>query len=368
MKRLNSLYCNKFNTWASILNILIVKLSSLGDVLHNLPIVWDIRARYPDAQVDWLVEEGYVELLSPLLSTNLTMNSGKFAEFGGIDRIIPIGLRRWKKNLKRGEFVHSIQEFIKFKANLQEITYDLIIETQGIIKSAFVTRLANRSPNSSIFGLANRTDYSGYEPLARRFYTECIQVPNQCHAVDRSRWVTAAALDAPIPNREDNSPHFYPLDFVNSLSRLSNPLGLIRDSYVLCFHATARKAKCWDEQSWVKLGSYLSKNGLTVVFPWGNPEEKKVSEMLAAKVPGALVPKAFSIQEAYTLIAQAKLTVGVDTGLTHLAAVLGRPTIELYVDSPKWKTEGYWQPNIVNLGDLEASPKLEDVIRSLPQI
>lgn len=350
------------------MNILIVKLSSLGDVLHNLPIVWDIRARYPNARIDWVVEEGYVELLTPLLSVNLTPKSGDFAKVGGIDRIIPIGLRRWKKNLKRGEFINSIAEFMAFKANLQEVTYDMVIETQGIIKSAFVTRLANRSLNASIVGLANRTDYSGYEPLARRFYTECVQVPNQCHAVDRSRWVTAAALDTPIPSREENSPNFYPVDFVNSLTRLPNPLGLVSDSYVLCFHATARKAKCWDEQSWIKLGTHLSKIGLTVVFPWGNPEEKKVSETLAAKVPGALVPKAFSIQEAYTLITQAKLTVGVDTGLTHLAAVLGRPTVELYVDSPKWKTEGYWQPNIVNLGDLEAPPKLEDVIRSLPAI
>ena len=350
------------------MNILIVKLSSLGDVLHNLPIVWDIRARYPDAHIDWVVEEGYVELLTPLLSSNLSGNSGEFAKFGGINRIIPIGLRRWKKNLKRGEFVQSIQEFMAFKANLQKVSYDMVIETQGIIKSAFVTRLANRTPNASIVGLANRTDYSGYEPLARRFYTECVQVPNQCHAVDRSRWVTAAAMDQPIPDRDANAPYFYPVDFVQSLEQLPNPLGLVPGSYALCFHATARKAKCWDADSWIGLGKHLSTLGITVVFPWGNPAEKKISEELSAKVPGSIVPKAFSVQQAFALIAQAKLTIGVDTGLTHLAAVLGQPTVELYIDSPKWKTEGYWQPQIINLGDMQTPPKLVDVISSLPAI
>ena len=347
------------------MNILIVKLSSLGDVLHNLPIVWDIRHRYPDARIDWVVEEGYVELLSPLLNSNLTAASGGFASFGGIDRIIPIALRRWKKDLKKGEFIRSIQEFRSFKQNLQSVTYDMVIETQGIIKSAFVTRLANRSPNASIVGLANKTDYSGYEPIVRRFYTDCVQVPSQCHAVDRSRWVTAAALDAPIPDRQDIPPNFYPLDFVDLLTKLPNPLGLSPKSYLLCFHATARQAKCWDKQHWIDLGKQLAAKGLTVVFPWGNPNEKKVSEELALNVPGSLVPKAFSVQQAFALIAQAKMTIGVDTGLTHLSAVLGQPTIELYVDSPKWKTEGYWQPHIVNLGDIGNPPSLEEVISCL---
>lgn len=350
------------------MNILIVKLSSLGDVLHNLPIVWDTRRHYPDANIDWVVEEGYVELLTPLLNQNLTSSSGHFAVSGGIDRIIPIALRRWKKDLKKGEFIRSIQEFRSFKQNLQSVTYDLVIETQGIIKSAFVSRLANRSANSAIVGLANKTDYSGYEPLVRHFYTDCVQVPNQCHAVDRSRWVTAAALDAPIPDRQDLMPHFYPLDFVDSLQNSSNPLNLTPKSYVLCFHATARQAKCWDKQHWIELGKKISEQGLKVVFPWGSPEEKKVSEELALHVPGALVPKAFSIQQAFILIAQAKMSVGVDTGLTHLSAVLGQPTIELYIDSPKWKTEGYWQPNIINLGDIGQAPGLDEVVKAFDTI
>ena len=113
--------------------ILLVKLSSLGDVLHNLPIVWDLRVRLPNAQIDWVVEEGYVHLLTPLLSKD---------GFQGIDRIIPFGLRRWKKNLLR---LSTWKEFFTFKKTLQETSYDVIIETQGLLKSAIVCSLAKDS-------------------------------------------------------------------------------------------------------------------------------------------------------------------------------------------------------------------------------
>ena len=104
--------------------ILLVKLSSLGDVLHNLPIVWDLRVRLPEARIDWVVEEAYVSLLTPLLSRE---------GFRGIDRIIPFGLRRWKKSLFR---LQTWKEFFAFKKELQAVSYDVIIETQGLLKSA----------------------------------------------------------------------------------------------------------------------------------------------------------------------------------------------------------------------------------------
>ena len=192
------------------MKILIVKLSSLGDVLHNLPIVWDLRARYPEAQIDWVVEEGYVGLLEPLKTTISPA-------FAGIDRIIPLSFRRWKKALKRGEFIRSIQEYIAFKVDIAATSYDLIIETQGLLKSAWVSHLANPFKTARVFGLANQTEFSGYEPWARRFYTDAVQVPFHCHAVDRSRWVTASALDLPVPNRMASPPQFYPLAYVESL-------------------------------------------------------------------------------------------------------------------------------------------------------
>ena len=355
------------------MKILIVKLSSLGDVLHNLPIVWDLRARYPEAQIDWVVEEGYLGLLEPLQTTS---------EFQGIDRIIPLAFRRWKKALKRGEFIHSIQEYISFKANLQITNYDLIIETQGLLKSAWVTKLANPQKTAKVFGLANQTEFSGYEPWARRFYTDAVQVPFHCHAVDRSRWVTASALDQPVPDREQSPPQFYPPAHVQSLvddaklgfASTRVDLGFdVTKPYVMCFHATAGKSKRWHDDAWVAIGKALVAKGIQVVLPWGNDQEKQISVQLAKKISGhvslegskAIVPNTFSIQEAFGLVAGAKMTIGVDTGLTHLSAILGMPTIELYCDSPRWKTEGYWSPKIYNLGDKGQLPSVDEVLNAI---
>lgn len=332
--------------------ILLVKLSSLGDVLHNLPIVWDLRARLPHAQIDWVVEEGYVHLLEPLLSKN---------SFSGIDRIIPFGLRRWKKNLFK---LSSWKQFFAFKKELQKVTYDVVIETQGLLKSAIVCSLASKAPNAVIAGLANATEFSGYEPIARSFYNQSVQVPAQCHAVDRSRWVMSSALDWPLVERAI-APQFYPQTYVDSLGVNSSAvLEGLKQPYVLCFHSTAREAKRWSNESWVALGKELSDRGYQVVLPWGNAAEKAVSKEIAKNIPNALVPPAFSIERAFTVIAGASLTVGVDTGLTHLAAVLGKPTVEIYCDSPRWKTEGYWSNNIHNVGDIQLPPSVAEVIEA----
>ena len=329
--------------------ILLVKLSSLGDVLHNLPIVWDLRARLPDAQIDWVVEEGYVHLLEPLLSRD---------GFRGIDRIIPFGLRRWKKNLFR---LATWQEFFAFRKTLQSTTYDVLIETQGLLKSAIVCSLAKKSSSAVIAGLANATEFSGYEPLARSFYSQSVQVPTQCHAVDRSRWVMCSALDWSLLDRSD-TPQFYPSEFIASIPK-SSVAGL-RSPYVLCFHSTAREAKRWSNEHWIALGKDLSARGYQLVFPWGNAAEKAVSQLLASQISGAVVPPAFSIEEAFSVIAGAALTVGVDTGLTHLAAVLNRPTVEIYCDSPLWKTEGYWSDRICNVGDIQNPPSAQEVVEA----
>jgi heptosyltransferase-1 len=328
-------------------NILLVKLSSLGDVLHNLPIIWDLRARLPNARIDWVVEEGYVHLLEPLLSKG---------EFKGIDRIIPFGLRCWKKNLFK---LDTWKQFFAFKAQLQALQYDYVIETQGLLKSALVCALADKSHSVVVAGLANATQYSGYEPIARWFYNRSVPVPTDCHAVDRSRWVTCSALDWPFISRT-TAPTFYSESFSQSFAE-KNIAGL-KKPYVLCFHSTAREAKRWPNQNWVALGQALASRGCQVVLPWGNPSERVVSESLAKEVPGAFVPPAFSIEDAFSVIANAALTIGVDTGLTHLAAVLGKPTVEIYCDSPRWKTEGYWAKNICNVGDIGAPPSASEVV------
>ncbi len=337
--------------------ILLVKLSSLGDVLHNLPIVWDLRKRLPEAQIDWIVEEGYVHLLEPLKTTDA---------FRGIDRIIPVAFRRWRKHLFS---IRTWREFFAMRKLLQSVSYDIVIETQGLLKSALVCALAKKSDNAVVAGLGNATEHSGYEPMARMFYTQSVHVPVKCHAIDRSRWVMCSALDWPLFDRRSEPPLFYPSSFVEQLEPLAfEGLRKLPNGapvpYVVCFHSTARAAKRWPSESWVELGKALSSKGYQVIFPWGSPEEMKISALMASQVPGAIVPRAFSIEEAYSLIAHAALTIGVDTGLTHLAAVLGKPTVEIYCDSPRWKTEGYWSSNILNLGDFRSVPQANTVLHA----
>jgi heptosyltransferase-1 len=366
------------------MKILIVKLSSLGDVLHNLPIVWDLRAKYPLAQIDWVVEEGYVGLLEPLK----TISSPSGDSTAGINNIIPLAFRRWKKALKRGEFIRSIQEYIAFKEQFKSgvfAGYDLIIETQGLLKSAWVTKLANPNKTAEVFGLANQTEFSGYEPLARKFYTDSVQVPFHCHAVDRSRWVAASAMDMPVPDRIISPPQFYPDTYVQSLVDAAKlgfastrvDLGFdVTKPYVMCFHATAGASKRWSDDHWVTVGKTLLAKGMQVILPWGNDKEKAVGTQIAKKISGtyslagskAIVPSAFSIADAFGLVAGAQMTIGVDTGLTHLSAILGRPTIELYCDSPRWKTEGYWSSKIHNLGDKGEPPSVEKVLAAITAI
>ena len=339
-------------------SFLLVKLSSLGDVLHNLPIVWDIRSRYPNAKIDWVVEEGYVDLLKPLQSTDT---------FRGIDQIIPIALRRWKKNVFRKSHWQELQAMIQM---LRIIDYDVVIDSQGLIKSAVVSRLSKRSANGVITGLANATEYSGYEPLARLFYSESVQVPKQCHAIDRSRHLLGSALQTP-PISRDEIPTFYPKAFVEHLLAKDLDLAIaseFRKPYVLCFHATARDAKQWNLNHWVEVGRYLVKKGFHPIFPWGNNIERQRSEWLVAQIGGGTVPSAYSVKQYFGIVSHAKLTIGVDTGLTHLAAVLNRPTIEIYCDSPRWKTEGYWSKQVINLGDIKSPPSVSSVIKGIDQL
>lgn len=296
------------------------------------------------------MEESYVDLLEPLRSQG---------DFRGIDRIIPIAMRRWKKNLLSAQ---TRQEWRTFYQALSAVRYDLVIETQGLLKAAWLTRLAKRQPDGVIAGLANATEDSGYEPLVRFFYQNNVTVPLRCHAVDRSRLVAAAAMKMTMPDDGFSTPGFYPADFVEKL-QASPPK--FRMPYVIFFHATARAAKKWPEANWIGLGKKLADMGMQIVLPWGNAAEKRDSERMASSIPNAVVPTAFSIRDWFEIIASAELVVGVDTGLTHLAAVMYKPTVEIYCDSPRWKTEGFWSGKIKNLGDAGQVPSEAQVITEI---
>ncbi|MBP1314819.1 lipopolysaccharide heptosyltransferase I [Herbaspirillum huttiense F1] len=317
------------------MNILIVRVSSLGDVVHNMPMVADIHRHFPAAQIDWAVEEGYTSLVG--------LNPH-------VRKIIPIALRRWRKTLFSAA---TRAEIGAFRRELQAERYDLVFDTQGLLKTSVVMRMARLAPQGRRIGLANATEGSGYEPISRIFHDQSIPVGLRTHAVTRARLVAAAALGYQL----DGQP-----DFALQPPEPARWAWMPEQPYVVFFHGTARAAKQWPQAQWIKLGQALAARGLQILLPWGSAREQEAARQLAAGIPGATVLPALPMMQAVALVQQARLVVGLDTGLTHIAAAYGKPTIELYCDSPRWKTEGNWSPAIINLGDLGAPPSEEDVL------
>tara|TARA_Y100000296_G_scaffold80280_1_gene105466 strand:- start:7276 stop:8253 length:978 start_codon:yes stop_codon:yes gene_type:complete len=319
------------------LNILIVRVSSLGDVVHNMPMVADIHRHFPAAQIDWVVEEGYTSLVG--------LNPH-------VRKIIPIALRRWRKTLFSAA---TRAEIGAFRRELQAERYDLVFDTQGLLKTSVVMRMARLAPQGRRIGLANATEGSGYEPISRIFHDQSIPVGLRTHAVTRARLVAAAALGYQLEGQPD---------FALQPPEPARWAWMPEQPYVVFFHGTARAAKQWPQAQWIKLGQALAERGLQILLPWGSAREQEAARQLAAGIPGATVLPALPMMQAVALVQQARLVVGLDTGLTHIAAAYGKPTIELYCDSPRWKTEGNWSPAIINLGDLGAPPSEEDVLKA----
>ena len=316
------------------MKILLVRVSSLGDVLHNLPMVADILRHHPQATIDWVVEEGYVSLvrLNP-----------------HVRRIIPFALRRWRKGLTRAATRAEIKGFFR---TLREERYDYVFDTQGLLKTGIIMGAARLSPGGRKVGLANGSEGSGYEGISRIFHTDSIPLDPRTHAVARGRLVAAAALGY----RVDSAPDFG----LPPPQAASRPDWLPREDYAVFFHGTARDAKKWASSNWIETGRALAP--MPVLLPWGSEQEKREAEALAAALPNARVLPRLSMMDAVTLAQQAALAIGVDTGLTHIAAAFLRPTVEIYCDSPKWKTEGNWSDRIANLGDLGAPPAAAEVV------
>ena len=315
------------------MKILIVRVSSLGDVVHNMPMVADILRHHPGAVIDWVVEESYVDLVR--------LNSG-------VRKIIPFALRRWRKSL----FSAGIRaEMRSFHAALREEAYDIIFDTQGLFKTGLVMRMARLASGGKRVGLANGTEDSGYESISRIFHTMSVPVGLRTHAVERARVVAAAALDYMIDTAADFN--------LNSPALL--PAWMPIEPFAVFFHGTARATKQWPAEHWIRIARFLAERGTQVLLPWGNAQEYRAAQELTANMPNAVVLPKLPMMEAVLLAQRAALVIGVDTGLTHIAAAYNRPTIELYCDSPRWKTEGNWSPNIINLGDTGNPPSPDDV-------
>lgn len=311
---------------------LIVKTSSLGDVIHNLPILADIRAQRPDMQFDWVVEEGFADI--PALHP-------------AVDRVIPVAVRRWRKRLWAASTWRDINVA---RQQLRERQYDLVLDTQGLLKSALIASQAR--------GVRHGQDSaSAREPLASWFYQEKHAVPRGRHAVQRNRQLAALALGYAMPETAPDYGILAPLDLA-----LEVPM-----PYVVGLHATSRASKLWPLQRWSTLGQRLSEHGLHLLLPWGSDAEYQRALAIAAAVPQAMVLPRLGIAQVAAVLAGARAAVGVDTGLAHLAVALGIPTVAVYTDTDPALTgllagrEGY----ACNLGGVGQCPEVEEVLKNL---
>ena len=309
------------------MHILLVKTSSLGDVIHNLPVVSDLRRTFPEARIDWCVEEAFADI--PRLHPE-------------ISKVIPLALRRWRKALGK---LSTWREIGVFRRTLAGTTYDTILDTQGLIKSGLITRLAR----GHRYGYAAEV---AREPLAARFYDETFVIPPNAHAVERNRWLGAAAFDYPVD---------LPLDYGIASPRLDFPW-LAEKPYVVLFTASSRDDKLWDETHWIEVANALVNRGLTPIFPSGNARELERATRIAASLPEAIAAPQLCLRELAALIGNARLTIGVDTGLAHLATALGVPTIALYITTDPALTGVYGTGFFRNLGTKGHAPSVDDVL------
>lgn len=289
------------------MRVLIVKTSSMGDVLHTLPALTDAARAIPGIRFDWVVEEGFAQI--PSWHEN-------------VDRVIPVAIRRWRK----AWFSDPVKaERRAFRHAVQSEQYDAIIDAQGLVKSAaLVTRLAH--------GIKHGMDWqSAREPLASLFYNRRHHIAKQQHAVERTRELFAKSLGYAKP--ETQGDYAIARHFPNSRSH-STP-------YAVFLHATTRDDKHWPESHWRDLIGLLANSGLQIKLPWGAPHEEARAKRLAEGYDFVEVLPRMSLERVAQVLAGARCVVSVDTGLSHLTAALDRPNITLYGPTDPGLIGGY---------------------------
>lgn len=311
-------------------DILFIKTSSLGDVIHHLPAVTDARRHLPDARFTWLVEEAF----APVVRLH-----------PGVDEVIPVAWRRWRKALIAPGTLAEISASLH---TIRARRYDAIVDSQGLLRSALIAKGAH--------GVRHGYDRQSIrEPLASPFYDRRYAVSRELHAVERNRILTGLALGY----TPDGAPDY-------GLDRAA--LASAERKYAVLLHATARAEKEWPEGNWVVLGSALAKHGLELVLPWGSPAERVRGERIAAALPTARVADWQPIDGVARLIAGAQFVVGVDTGLLHLAAALGVPLVAIFAGSTPRLTGPVGSGPIAVLGAHGSAPPVEAVVSAVEKI
>ncbi|TKU52059.1 lipopolysaccharide heptosyltransferase RfaC [Citrobacter sp. wls714] len=310
------------------MRVLIVKTSSMGDVLHTLPALTDAQQAIPDIHFDWVVEEGFAQIPS---------------WHSAVDRVIPVAIRRWRKAWFSAP-IKAERKAFRDAVRLQQ--YDAIIDAQGLVKSAaLVTRLAH--------GVKHGMDWStAREPLASLFYNRKHHIARQQHAVERTRELFAKSLGYTKPQSQGDyaiAQHF--LTEVNADTA----------QYAVFLHATTRDDKHWPEANWRELIGLLNNTGIRIKLPWGAAHEEARAKRLAEGFTYVDVLPRMSLEEVARVLAGAKFVVSVDTGLSHLTAALDRPNITLYGPTDPGLIGGYGknqytqQSHSGKLQDLDAS-------------
>lgn len=281
------------------MKLLVVKTSSLGDVIHMLPAVTDAARARPGLVVDWLVEESFSAI--PVWHP-------------AVRRVLPIAMRRWRKNWTRPDTWRQVGAA---RALLKSEAYDLVVDTQGLFKSALWAHAAQ--------GLRCGYDSdSAREPLAARFYDRRFSVPREMHAIERNRRLLAQALDYAL---DEVGPDYG----LTGLAARLPPLAMdLPRRYVVGLHGTSRQDKEWPVAQWKGLAAALQAAGWPVVLPWGSEAERLRALEIANAVPGTVALPRLGLDALAVILDHADGVVGVDTGLMHLAAGLGKPGLALY--------------------------------------
>lgn len=277
-------------------SVLIVRPSSLGDIVHALPVVHDIRQHRAGMSVDWVAEEMFVELV---------------ALHRGVRAVIPVSLRRWRHALLARA---TWREVAAFRRALRARRYDVVLDLQEQVKGALIGALAR--------GAVHGPDRASIrEPAATFAYRRTHRIPPRQHLIDRCRELAGKAL-----GYEPVGPPCFELSVARSDKLPPAP-------FAVFVHSTSRDDKLWPETHWRSLIVHFANAGMTVLLPSGNAAEAARSERLAHGIAGARVAARQSLSETASLLARADLVCGVDTGLVHLAAALGAPTIALFVST-----------------------------------
>lgn len=302
------------------MRVLIVKTSSMGDVVHTLPALTDAAKNIQGIVFDWVVEESFKDI--PAMHPN-------------VDKVIAVNIRRWRKNAWQHRA--AIQSSIK---QIRQTHYDCVIDAQGLIKSAVLTRLVK----AKRFGLDKSSAREGLSALA---YTNPIQVSKGQHAITRVRELFAKSLGYSM----DTSALDYGLK-----QEVFPVLDSMNDPYVVFLHGTTWASKHWPEEYWVDLISLAKKHGLTVYLPWGNEIEQQRAEKAVSGVENAIVLPLLSIANLASVLMHAKGVVGVDSGLAHLSAACGTPTVTLYGSTNSVLTGTMGENNICLQSEYSCSP------------